>query len=282
MSAVSAGRRACSRCDGRAPRAAPSARVCRGSTAGRRSPAPSASAPTTRPPMRCGCAWCARRMPARASRSATSTRSSARTPGLVAILTAARRAGRERLRHLPEHQGPAGACAEATCASAARRCWRWSARARPSSACRDAELPIAWDAAAAAVTASRRRWRRARRCCTPHVPDNVLVRGHLQLRRRRGGARARGRSTRRGHASRPPSSSTPTSSPRPATRQSASGDRIEVAACTQAPYMDREETARVLGVDADARAHHARRPAAAASAASSTCRCSRCWRSPRG
>ena len=26
-------------------------------------------------------------------------------------------------------------------------------------------------------------------------------------------------------------------------------DRIEVTACTQAPYMDREETARVLGVD---------------------------------
>ena len=55
-------------------------------------------------------------------------------------------------------------------------------------------------------------------------------------------------------ASRPPSSSTPTSSRRPAT-PSRVGDRIEVAACTQAPYMDRDETARVLGVDAEQGAH---------------------------
>ena len=57
-------------------------------------------------------------------------------------------------------------------------------------------------------------------------------------------------------ASRPPSSSTPTSSRRPASPcRSARPDRIEVTACTQAPYMDLEETARVLGVDAIARAH---------------------------
>ena len=50
---------------------APSARGCLGSTAGPRWPAPTGSAPTRLPPTRCGCAWCARRMPARASRSAT-------------------------------------------------------------------------------------------------------------------------------------------------------------------------------------------------------------------
>ena len=59
-------------------------------------------------------------------------------------------------------------------------------------------------------------------------------------------------------------------------------DRIEVTACTQAPYMDLEETARVLGVDARRACASAPRPAAAASAASSTCRCSRCWRWRRG
>ena len=52
-------------------------------------------------------------------------------------------------------------------------------------------------------------------------------------------------------ASRPPSSSTPTSSRRRATpyRSATGPDRIEVTACTQAPYMDLEETARVLGVE---------------------------------
>ena len=58
-------------------------------------------------------------------------------------------------------------------------------------------------------------------------------------------------------------------------------DRIEVTACTQAPYMDREETARVLGLGPSACAS-VRRPAAAASAASSTSPCSRCWRWPPG
>src|SRR5262249_33658729 len=50
--------------------------------------------------------------------------------------------------------------------------------------------------------------------------------------------------------------------------------RIEVVACTQAPYMDLEETARACA--------SAPRRVAAASVANSMSRCSRCWQWRRG
>ena len=55
------------------------------------------------------CAPCGRRTRERDSRSATSAPLRARYPGLVDVLTAARRARPEPLRHLPDRQGPAGA-----------------------------------------------------------------------------------------------------------------------------------------------------------------------------
>ena len=74
--------------------------------------------------------------------------------------------------------------------------------------------------------------------------------------------------------SRPPSSSTPISSPRPAGR-GGSATRIEIHASTQAPYMDRDEIASVHAASRPRRCASCRPPAAAASAASSTSRCSR-------
>ena len=53
------------------------------------------------------------------------------------------------------------------------------------------------------------------------------------------------------------------------------GDRIEVHASTQTPYMDRDEIASVHAARRPTRCASCRPPAAAASAASSTSRCSR-------
>ena len=53
------------------------------------------------------------------------------------------------------------------------------------------------------------------------------------------------------------------------------GDRIEIFACTQTPYMDRDEVALIMRLRQRARPHHPDRPAAAASAASSISRSSR-------
>ena len=112
----------------------------------------------------------------------------ARTPGLVAILTAKDVPGENCLRHFPAYEGPAGAGARASCAFAARRCWRWSARAPRSKRISDAELPIAWHAENAVC---RRRGRAGAGAPAIHAtsPDNVLTRGNLEMRRCRGRAR---------------------------------------------------------------------------------------------
>ena len=235
----------------------PSAHVCRAWTDGPRSPAPTSSAPTRRPPMRCGCAWCARRMHGRASRSATSMRSSARTPGLVAILTAKDVPGENSLRHLPEPEGPAGAGAGPCAlprrggAGAGRHARGRRGHVRRGPADR-------MDAARRRSPASMPRWRPARPRSTPHAPDNVLTRGNLKCGDVAAGHARRGRDRRRPR-SRPASSSTPTSSRRRATPCRSARPRSRSTACTQAPYMDREETARVLGVAQSTRAHPADR-----------------------
>ena len=84
-----------------------------------------------------------------------------------------------------------------------------------------------------------------------------------RARRRRGGARRRG-ARRRARRSRRATSSTPTSSPRPAgprsskaRRDGAPLARVRIFACTQTPYMDRDEIANVLAPLARAGAHRA-------------------------
>ncbi len=59
------------------------------------------------------------------------------------------------------------------------------------------------------------------------------------------------------------------------------GDRMEVTACTQAPYMDRDDVAAILGI-APATCALFRRQSAAVSAPSSIFPSSRLSRSPRG
>jgi len=109
----------------------------------------------------------------------------------------------------------------------------------------DAQLPIHWApqpplAGIAAALAP------GARAIHDHAPDNVLARGNL----RRGDVAAGHRSaavTVEGefetafveHAY---------IEPEAGYARPLEGDRIEVSACTQAPYMDREETARALGI----------------------------------
>ena len=85
-----------------------SARAFPRSTAGRRWPAPTSSAPTRRRPRRCGCAWCARRMRARRFALGDLEAFRARAPRARGDPDRGGRAGRELLRHLPRYQGPAG------------------------------------------------------------------------------------------------------------------------------------------------------------------------------
>ena len=222
--------------------------AARASTAGPRWPAPTCSAPTKRPPTRCGCAWCARRMPARASRSATWRRCKARTPGLVAILTANDVPGENSFGIFPNTKdqpvlapGRVRFRGEAVLALVGTR--------QAVESISDADLPITWtpetpvvgDRGCAGASDASDPRRRSRQRADARQPAVRRCRGRT--------CRAPPRRPR--VASRPPSSSTPTSSRRPAMPcLSASGpDRIEVTACTQAPYMDLEETARVLGVD---------------------------------
>jgi aldehyde oxidoreductase len=113
---------------------------------------------------------------------------------------------------------------------------------------KDSELPIAWtleqavSGVAAAVSPG---------AAIIHVtaPDNVLTRGYLECGdaaegHRRGRASAEGRfeTSFVEHAYIEPEAGY-------AVPIGAGPDRIEVTACTQAPYMDLDETARVLGVD---------------------------------
>ena len=179
----------------------------------------------------------------------------ARTPGLAAILTAKDVPGENALRHLPEHEGPAGAGAGPRAlprrggAGAGRHARRGRGHlATPS--CRSTGTPER------RCPASMRRWPPARRAI------------HAGVARQRAGPRQprAAATSRRGTRARPPP---PKAASRPRFVEHAyiepeagyavpvgdGPDRIEVTACTQAPYMDLEETARVLGVDAVARAH---------------------------
>ncbi len=112
----------------------------------------------------------------------------------------------------------------------------------------DVDLPITW-----APEAPLSGIEDALASATPAVhagaPDNVLTRGNLQCGDVRAG-HANAAATAEGHFE--------TAFVEHAYIEPEAGyavpvgegpDRIEVTACTQAPYMDREETARVLGVD---------------------------------
>ena len=59
-------------------------------------------------------------------------------------------------------------------------------------------------------------------------------------------------------------------------------DQIEIQACTQSPYMDRADIAKILGHSRPRRCALFRRRSAAASARSSICPSSRLWRSRPG
>ncbi|WP_376099346.1 xanthine dehydrogenase family protein molybdopterin-binding subunit [Roseomonas sp. CCTCC AB2023176] len=109
-------------------------------------------------------------------------------------------------------------------------------------AVRDADLPIAWEplpplAGTEAALAGG--------ALHAHAPDNVLTRGHL----RRGdvaSAHAASAATAKGHFT---TAFVEHAYIEPEAGHAVPvGDRIEVTACTQAPAIDREETARVLGI----------------------------------
>jgi CO/xanthine dehydrogenase Mo-binding subunit len=111
----------------------------------------------------------------------------------------------------------------------------------------DAGLPIAWDVEAPVIGAEA-----ARAPGAPAIhagqPDNVLAQGHLQCgdveaARPAAAAVAEGRfeTSFVEHAYIEPEAGFAVPC----------GDRVEVTCCTQAPYMDREETARVLGIEPD-------------------------------
>ena len=224
------------------------------------------------PAARCGCASCARRM------------RGAFTIGDLAPLRP----------RIPASPGPhrrrrAGPTASAStrpartsrssptaaCASAARRCCA-GRRAAAMPAIGDDELPIHWTGAPPACWGSRPRWRPARPLSTTGPRQRADPRPGRQ-RRRRGGARRRGA---RGEGEFTTSFVEHAYIEPEAGYAERVGDRIEVVVCTQTPYMDRDETARILGL-APERCASSRPPAAAASAASSTSRCSRCSRSRR-
>jgi aldehyde oxidoreductase len=171
----------------------------------------------------------------------------ARTPGLAAILTAADVPGENAFGIFPGMKdqpvlapGLVRFRGEAVLALVGTR-----AAVESMS---DAELPIEWaiEPPLSGIDAAL-----APGAPTVHggVPDNVLARGNLQRGDVQGG-HARAAATAEGsfetafveHAYIEPEAGF-------AVPIGPGPDRIEVAVCTQAPYMDREETARVLGVD---------------------------------
>jgi aerobic-type carbon monoxide dehydrogenase small subunit (CoxS/CutS family) len=112
----------------------------------------------------------------------------------------------------------------------------------------DAKLPITWqkEAALCGIEAALRPGARAIHSA---IPDNVLARGHLKCGEVRAGHRSAAVTVEGRfdtafveHAYIEPEAGY-------AVPIGPGPDRIEVTACTQAPYMDREETARVLGVE---------------------------------
>jgi aldehyde oxidoreductase len=171
----------------------------------------------------------------------------ARTPGIVAILTAADVPGANSFGIFPKLRdqpvlapGRVGFRGEAVLALVGSR--------RAVESLSDPDLPIAWspeppmlgvDAALAAGAP----------VLHAEFPDNVLARGNLKCGDVAGG---------HAHAAATVEGQFQTSFVEHAYIEPEAGyaipigagpDRIEVTACTQAPYMDREETARVLGID---------------------------------
>ncbi len=112
----------------------------------------------------------------------------------------------------------------------------------------DADLPIAWTPEPS-VSGIEAALAPAAPVLHAGVPDNVLARGHLEVAARWSGAMRERRATVEGrfetafveHAYIEPEAGY-------AVPIGPGPDRIEVTACTQAPYMDLEETARVLGL----------------------------------
>ena len=204
------------------------------------------------------------------SRSATSTPSSRPIPGILRVLTAARRAGPQPLRRHPALRRPArlrrgrGALPRRGGRGGGRRARPALERARPRRPSRSTWEPLP------PIDQHRRGARRRRRASsTRERPGNILIARPRRARRCRGGARAAPTSSSRA-ASRPASSSMPISSPRRASR-GASATASRSQACTQSPYMDRDDIAAILGIAAGERCGSCRPPSAAASAPSSTC-----------
>ena len=204
----------------------------------------------------------------------------ARTPGLVAILTAKDVPGENSFGIFPKLKdqpvlapGFVRFRGEAVLALVGTR-----GRRRGPLGCRSADRLAARDAArrhrgrAGAGDASDPR-RRARQRADARQPH---------MRRRRGRTRERGRDG-RGQLRDRRSSSTPTSSRRPATPCPSATART---ASRSRPARRRPtwtwRRPRACWASTTRACASARPPAAAASAASSTCRCSRCWRWRRG
>jgi CO/xanthine dehydrogenase Mo-binding subunit/aerobic-type carbon monoxide dehydrogenase small subunit (CoxS/CutS family) len=171
----------------------------------------------------------------------------ARTPGLVAILTAKDVPGENSFGIFPGMKDQPVLAAGAVRFRGEAVLALVGARAAVEGIS-DADLPITWtpeapvssiDAALASLTSA----------IHVGVPDNVLTRGNLscgdvQAGHAAAAATAEGRfeTTFVEHAYIEPEAGF-------AVPVGTGPDRIEVTACTQAPYMDLEETARVLGVD---------------------------------
>ncbi len=171
----------------------------------------------------------------------------ARTPGLAAILTAADVPGENSFGIFPKLRdqpvlapGHVRFRGEAVLALVGSR--------QAVEGLSDADLPIAWqpEAPLAGIDAALAPGAPA---LHPGFPDNVLARGNLRCGDVAAG-HAGAAATVEGHFQ--------TSFVEHAYIEPEAGfavpigpgpDRIEVTACTQAPYMDREETARMLGVD---------------------------------
>ncbi len=201
----------------------------------------------------------------RASSSATSRRCARAGPGIVDVVDRAPTCRTTRSRSSPTC-ATSRCSPTASCASAARRCSRSSATRRRVAAIDDAELPIRY-AAARRPRAQRRRARRRRgrrRRCTRATPTTCSAAAGSSA------ATSRRRSRRRAASRRAPSFETrhvehayiePEAGYAEIVVGSDAGGaplrRVRIFACTQTPYMDRDEIASVLKVGAGAGAHRA-------------------------
>jgi aldehyde oxidoreductase len=179
----------------------------------------------------------------------------ARTPGLVAILTHKDVPGENGFGIFPDtkHQpvlaeGLARYRGEAVLALVGTR--------TAVESISDADLPITWqpEAALSGIDAALAPGARA---IHAGAPDNILTRGHLKCGDVNAGFAGAAASVEGAFATQfvehayiePEAGYAVPVGDGPGTSRGPSPSRIEVAACTQAPYMDLEETARVLGVE---------------------------------